>query len=257
LNATFTQADIDSDLVTYLHNGSQTIADIFEFSVEDGKEDGVTAITNQTFNLAITPVNQAPVIITNTGITVNEFVSVTITSSELQTTDVDATDSELIYTITKLPINGKLQLNYVELFLNDTFTQADINADRLKYIHDGSETTTDSFFFTIEDGEENGVVPLVENRFLIEIIKPVILTINDAILYPNPSEIGVEKFFLKNIHLSSEVSLFSVLGRPIPIKTRIENRSIEVMPSQNLTAGFYLVRIKLNKKVKYIKWLLR
>ena len=32
---TFTQADIDAGLVTYDHNGSETVSDSFEFSVDD------------------------------------------------------------------------------------------------------------------------------------------------------------------------------------------------------------------------------
>ncbi len=59
---TFTQADIDNGLLMYTHNGSDTIGDSFTFSLADGLEDGVLAVTGQEFIFTITPVNDVPVI---------------------------------------------------------------------------------------------------------------------------------------------------------------------------------------------------
>jgi len=54
---TFTQADIDSNILTYSHNGSETTADSVKFMVSDG--DG-GSISETTFAIAITPVNDQP-----------------------------------------------------------------------------------------------------------------------------------------------------------------------------------------------------
>ncbi len=43
--------------------------------------------------------------------------------------------------------------------MNDTFTQADLDAGNVSYEHDGSETTTDSFNFSLADGGEDGATP--------------------------------------------------------------------------------------------------
>jgi hypothetical protein len=55
-------------------------------------------------------------------------------------------------TITAAAAHGSLFRNGVALALGGTFTQADINNGLISYTHDGSETTADSFGFTVSDG---------------------------------------------------------------------------------------------------------
>jgi Ca2+-binding RTX toxin-like protein len=94
---------------------------------------------------------QAPVV-TNNSFTVNEGSSIILTNSMLRTTDTDNPDEQLIYTLKSLPANGILQLNGINLAVNGTFTQDDINNGRVTYIHNGSETLNDSFNFVVTDG---------------------------------------------------------------------------------------------------------
>ena len=58
-------------------------------------------------------------------------------------------DSALTYTITTAAAHGTLFRNGVALALNGSFTQADINNGLISYTHDGSETASDSFGFTV------------------------------------------------------------------------------------------------------------
>ncbi|MGB3655552.1 MAG: cadherin-like domain-containing protein, partial [Rivularia sp. (in: cyanobacteria)] len=60
--------------------------------------------------------------------------------------------SEITYKLTDTTDNGNLLLNGNNLALNNTFTQADINNNRLIYNHNGSETISDSFKFEVTDG---------------------------------------------------------------------------------------------------------
>ncbi len=69
LGDTFRQSDLDSGYITYTHNGTENFADSFSFTVSDGL--AVTAAT--TFNLTITPVNEAPVINGATLISSEDF----------------------------------------------------------------------------------------------------------------------------------------------------------------------------------------
>ena len=150
VNDTFTQADVDAGLVTYDHNGSETIADAFNFSVDDGQ--GTS--TAGTFNFTVTPVNDEQVLAFNTGTTVSEGSSGNvITAAMLQTTDVDNTAAQLVYTITSATGNGSLRLSGTALNVSDTFTQADIDAGLVTYDHNGSETIADAFNFTVDDGQ--------------------------------------------------------------------------------------------------------
>ncbi len=147
---TFTQGDINAGNLTYGHDGSETTSDSFNFSVDDGQG---TASTG-TFNLTITPINDEQVLAVNTGTSVSEgSTSNLLTSGMLLTTDVDNTAAQLVYTVTSATGNGTLRLSGTAFGVSDTFTQADINAGNLTYDHNGSETNSDSFDFSVDDGQ--------------------------------------------------------------------------------------------------------
>ncbi len=146
---TFTQADVDANLVTFDHDGSETISDSFGFSVDDGFGNSF----NDTFSFTVTPVNDEQVLATNIGTTVDEAsIGNIVTTAMLETTDVDNTAAELVYTLTAAASNGTLRLSGTPLGINDMFTQADINAGQITYDHNGSETLSDSFDFSVNDG---------------------------------------------------------------------------------------------------------
>lgn len=89
---TFTQEDIDLSRITYDHDGSSTTADSFDFSLNDGGEDGTTPVSG-TFNISITAVNDAPVITSGPGGgTYNEGGSGTYFHNGLTLTDSDSAD---------------------------------------------------------------------------------------------------------------------------------------------------------------------
>ncbi|MBD1938670.1 cadherin-like domain-containing protein [Microcoleus sp. FACHB-68] len=147
VTTSFTQDDIDNNRITYTHNGGETTPDSFTFTVSDGAGG---SINSTTFNITVNPVNDAPVLASNAGITLLEAGSFTLTNSQLNVTDAE--NNQLTYTLTNLPINGALNLNGVALKIGDIFTQTDINNSLLSYTHNGSETTSDSFNFTVSDG---------------------------------------------------------------------------------------------------------
>ncbi|MFV8322472.1 reprolysin-like metallopeptidase [Flavobacterium sp. LS2R12] len=73
----------------------------------------------------------------------------TVLQSKLEATQPTATASQLVYTITQLPINGVLKLNNVAIVVGGTFTQADINNSLVSYTHNGVNTNADSFKYSI------------------------------------------------------------------------------------------------------------
>jgi VCBS repeat-containing protein len=146
----FTQADIDNFSVTYNHNGGETTVDYFTFTVSDGA--GGT-ISTTPFVITITPINDAPNLAVNSGLSLDEGAAATIGAGALEVTDVDNTPAELTYTLTTAPGSGTLVLSGSPLSVASTFTQADVNAGVLSYSHDGGETLTDSFGFSFSDGE--------------------------------------------------------------------------------------------------------
>jgi len=192
----------------YQHDNSETSSDSFDVTVDDNSG-AANAISSETINITVRSVNDAPVVVKNTSLVagidyntggsehnpkgpdyeqtstlVDEGGEVTISGSALQAYDPDSTTDQLQYQITRAPANGQLLLTVNgtdrALGLGSSFTQADIDAGRVKYQHDGRETTTDSFAFKLTDAG-GGLEP--EGVFTID-INPV----NDAptIRLPGP-----------------------------------------------------------------------
>jgi hypothetical protein len=117
--------------VDYTHDGSETLADSFTYTILDNSG----AVSNSgTVNITVAPVNDAPVA-TNDAFTVNEGSTTTLNLAA-NDSDVDGSVDLTSIVITDAPANGSITVN------------ADGSVD---YTHDGSETLADSFTYTILD----------------------------------------------------------------------------------------------------------
>ena len=142
---------------------------VLDVNVEvDDAAVGATPDDVASLSINVTDYNYIPVLDINNGTMVAWGASDTISNTKLKVTDVDHTANELQFTLTVVPVNGLLKLNGVPLSVGDTFTQADIDANLLTYEHDGSETTTDGFQFTVSDGAGGNID---ETTFDISIFK--------------------------------------------------------------------------------------
>jgi VCBS repeat-containing protein len=146
----FTQAQIDAGSLSYSHDGSETTSDFFIFSVSDGAGGTLGPLP---FAISVTPVNDAPVLETLVPLVLSEGASAPITAGLLEVTDPDNTPAQITFTLGVTGVvNGALHLDATPLTTGSTFTQEDINEGRVSYQHDGGETTSDSFAFTVSDG---------------------------------------------------------------------------------------------------------
>jgi hypothetical protein len=75
---------------------------------------------------------------------------VVITSEQLDTQDVDTAAENLVYTISNV-VNGQVEV-VGKTGRQSTFTQAEINAGAVQFVHDGSETLSAQFAFNVSDG---------------------------------------------------------------------------------------------------------
>jgi len=117
--------------VTYTHNGSETTNDSFTYTINDASG----AVSNTaTVSITVTPVNDVPVA-NNDSATVNEAATVNIDLAANDTDPENSLDLASI-AIVAAPTNGSVVINS-----NGT----------VDYTHDGSETTSDSFTYTIAD----------------------------------------------------------------------------------------------------------
>src|SRR5262249_17992007 len=100
-----------------------------------------------TGTFSITFTEAAATITANTGASVAEGTTVTLTGAQLSTTtDPGDPASELVYTLTAAPTHGTLKLNPVGLGVNGTFTQYDINTGKASYTQDGTANSAPSGF---------------------------------------------------------------------------------------------------------------
>ncbi|NPA67508.1 MAG: hypothetical protein GXO50_02755 [Chlorobi bacterium] len=136
------------------------VANVDIYLTDDGgtANGGDDTSPTQTFTITINAVNDVPVLVNNNPLNINEGdINNIISNALLQVTDVDNTASEIVFTVTALPLHGTLSVSGTVLALNGTFTQADIDANALTYSHDGSEGTTDSFTFKVSDGSGGSI----------------------------------------------------------------------------------------------------
>lgn len=157
--ANFTQNDINQGRLIYRHNNSETTSDSFRLQVSDGAGGTINTFT---VNVAVAPGNDPPTLITNNGLSIDQGATATITDQSLLATDPDNTPAELIFTITAAPTNGNLRKGNTSLVVNQTFTQADINAGRISYRHAGNNPDEDFFRFILRDNRGG---ELSERRF--------------------------------------------------------------------------------------------
>ena len=133
--------------LTYTPNANFAGIDSFTYTGSDGN--GGTA--SATVTITVTPVNDAPVLGTNGGLTLVTGTNATIAAAQLAVTDVDNTAAQITYTLAMAPTNGVLLRNGVALGAGATFTQADIDAGLMTY-QNVNPVVADGFSFSVADG---------------------------------------------------------------------------------------------------------
>ncbi len=150
----------------------------FTFKVQDDglKSNGGNnlSVDANTITIDVHAVNDAPQMVLTEAI-VDEGGERLLDATLIKTTDVDDSQFDLLLTLEKATRNGVLLLNGAPMANGTTFTVAQLNNNEVYYIHDGSETSDDTFILSLRDGEENNALP-VFGEFTItvnEVIDPM------------------------------------------------------------------------------------
>ncbi|MBD2013331.1 cadherin-like domain-containing protein [Microcoleus sp. FACHB-53] len=146
----FTQDNINNGAVQFVHNGGDA-APSYSVSVSDGAlSTPATPVSIGNF----TSVNDAPTLATNT-LSITEGGTVTLSSSNLNTSDSDNTPAQLLYTISNIS-GGSFSGTGVTTNSNGTvsFTQEAINNAVVQFTHDGGENPP-SYAVSVSDGALN------------------------------------------------------------------------------------------------------
>ncbi|XP_006629615.2 FRAS1-related extracellular matrix protein 3 [Lepisosteus oculatus] len=143
---TFTQLQLAGNKIYYIHTSDDEVKmDSFEFEVTDGYNP-----VFRTFRVSITDVDNKKPVLTIHNLVVGEGEVKLITPFELTVEDRDTPDNLLRFIITQVPVHGQLLYNGTHAVT--TFTKQDLNENLITYKHDSTETSEDSFSFTVTDG---------------------------------------------------------------------------------------------------------
>jgi len=181
----FKQSELDAGKIRFVATDPVPFVTGFDFTLTDSSvrlwpapqregglyaNDTTTTLEQRTFRiqsdgllgpglpqpLLAAPVNAAPMVGGSLAIgpdRVAEGQTVTLTTADLGATDPDNLPAELVYRIGALPTHGRLLFDGNPLVLAGSFTQADVNAGRISFQHDGAEVFSGSFTFTLSDGK--------------------------------------------------------------------------------------------------------
>ena len=129
---------LDGVAITYEHDGSETTAGGFTYTLSDGGAEATGMVV-----VDVTPVNDPPVAVTD-RVGVEEGGALLLDVSELLANDTDVDSETLRVTGVGEAVNGRVLLDGVAI----------------TYEHDGSETTSGGFTYTLSDGgaEATGMV---------------------------------------------------------------------------------------------------
>ncbi|XP_061608318.1 FRAS1-related extracellular matrix protein 2-like [Phyllopteryx taeniolatus] len=142
----FTQLQLAGSKIYYIHTADDELKmDSFEFEVTDGYNP-----IFRTFRVSILDVDNKKPVVTINSLRVTEGHSKIITPFELTAEDQDTVEKLLKFTVTQLPVHGKLLFNKSKPV--SMFTKQDLNKNIISYAHDGTESLEDSFSFTVTDG---------------------------------------------------------------------------------------------------------
>jgi len=143
---TFTQQDIIDQNIQFVHDGGE-VAPSYEVKVNDGKSETSYVAALITF----TNVNDAPKLLIN-QLTIFRGGHVVINNAALLATDADNNDDELLFVVKDVAYGRFEKVNNPGIAIFE-FSQGEIDAGMIKFLHDGSVTLLPSYKVKVTDGQ--------------------------------------------------------------------------------------------------------
>jgi trimeric autotransporter adhesin len=160
-------------------NGSNTI----QISVNDRGNTGTggVKIANRAIAMNVTAVNDPPKVSGTLSAGVNGGASLQLTTTIIQTTDVDSSTTSLTFNVINAFQHGALML------LNapgtptpiSSFTYAQLQAGRVYYQHNNDSATLDSLNFTVSDGFADSSIATLDILISRNNVAPVLGPLNN------------------------------------------------------------------------------
>ncbi|MBZ0326128.1 MAG: T9SS type A sorting domain-containing protein [Altibacter sp.] len=222
--------------LTYIHDGSEIPEDYFRYTINDNE--GTTSNV-AVVSIEITPVNDAPI--------ANDDSLVVV---EGESGDVDVV-------LNDIDVDGSLDLGSISIIDSPVNGSLIDNGDGIiTYIHDGSQTTSDSFNYTINDNDGQ-----TSNIAVVSITILPILGINDSNItnfniYPNPAsteihiEVGVDTFPRK-------LEIFNITGSLLSKEVPSQNSHTYHIDISKLSSGIYFIAMTNQDGKRIIKKMIK
>ncbi|XP_029619693.1 chondroitin sulfate proteoglycan 4-like [Salmo trutta] len=198
----FTQAQINSGKVYFVHDGSQALG-IFYFSISDGHHKPVYKL----FNLELTEITIS--LVNNTGLALKQGQTCVALTQGSLAAETNGKTTTVHYRITKLPRYGKI------LWLDNQdlrqFEQEDLRTGRLFYHMTSVTSGQDSFEFTVFTSEAN-----LTNQVVNITVKPLV-RFGKGVRIPNGIVVKLNTGFLNATELASLTGsdpIFEVVSQP-------------------------------------------
>ena len=148
--SSFTQQNLSDGKIQYVHDDTNTTSDSFVFKVSDGTNE----LTGQTFSIMVNAGGRRRAHGFGQHRTWRWMKGrqQAIPTTKLSATDADSNDAGLIFTITTATANGQVENTDSPGTAISSFTQQNLIDGKIQYVHDGTDTTSDSFVFKVSDG---------------------------------------------------------------------------------------------------------
>ncbi|MEN9361371.1 MAG: hypothetical protein RL095_2906, partial [Verrucomicrobiota bacterium] len=143
--STFTRAHIAAGKVRFVADGGSS-APTFNILASDGSRSSPVLAGSSLF----TGINDAPVLLRN-GFDVTKGIPAVLDANMLGASDEDDGAAELVYTVSDLA-HGNFEKFSGSWSAATSFTQADVNAGHVRFIHDGS-LDAPAYSVSVSDGE--------------------------------------------------------------------------------------------------------
>ena len=223
-----------------VHNGT-TLAGDYGLYVNDDVGGDNGTINSFTLNLCtIQPIAQVPSFTSNM-IATAPSMPYTLSSNDMNATTATRTAADHMYTLTEVPVNGSLKLNGTTLDIGATFTQADINSLNMTYENTLTQSGSDNFMVSVQNGVNGWLANQTMNINIDqtlssqEVAQPFTVGI-----YPNPvASNGVVTIAALGME---RVALHDMAGRRI-LSLPVSSDEVQLdLTAYDLSSGLYLIQ---------------
>ncbi|NXY72409.1 CSPG4 protein, partial [Glareola pratincola] len=152
----FTQLDLIKGYVTYRHDDSNNLIDTFNFTVHARD---VYLDAGVHVRIYLESHQWPPRIVNKNSLLVEEGKPVKISKGKLQVVHENSSPSEIVFTLTQLPVHGYIRkFSSEESYLGDdqrpvlSFTQQDVDEGKVQYVQTVSDQLDDHFSLDVTNG---------------------------------------------------------------------------------------------------------